>query len=64
MTHDYLRNGPTRLFYALDALGGTVRRRCMQRPRHQEFLRVSNTIKCAVPRGQMIQVIMYQYGSH
>ena len=41
MTHDYLRNGITTLFAALNVLDGTVLGRCMQRHRHQEFLRSS-----------------------
>jgi hypothetical protein len=39
MTHDYRRNGTTTLFAALNVLDGTVLGRCMQRHRHQEFLR-------------------------
>jgi hypothetical protein len=39
MTHDYLRHGITTLFAALNVLDGTVLGRCMQRHRHQEFLR-------------------------
>src|SRR5215204_2604117 len=39
MTHDYKRNGTTTLFAALNVLDGTVLGRCMQRHRHQEFLR-------------------------
>ena len=39
MTHDYKRNGTTTLFAALDVLDGKVIGRCMQRHRHQEFIR-------------------------
>ncbi len=38
-THDYVRHGTTTLFAALDVLEGTVIGRCMQRHRHDEFLR-------------------------
>ncbi|MCE3250402.1 MAG: tISRso5 [Geminicoccaceae bacterium] len=38
-THDYERHGTTTLFAALNVLDGTVLGRCMQRHRHQEFLR-------------------------
>ena len=41
MTHDYKRNGTTTLFAALDILEGKVIGRCMQRHRHQEFIRFS-----------------------
>jgi transposase len=64
MTHDYKRNGITTLFAALDVLEGTVLGRCMQRHRHQEFLRFLNTIEGAVPAGKVIHVILDNYGSH
>ena len=62
--HDYLRNGVTTLFAAFDVLEGTVLGRCMQRHRHQEFLRFLNTIEAAVPAGKVIHVILDNYGSH
>ena len=37
--HDYNRNGTTTLFAALNVLDGSVVGQCMQRHRHQEFLR-------------------------
>jgi transposase len=64
MTHDYLRHGTTTLFAALDVLEGTVLGRCMQRHRHQEFLRFLNTVERAVPAGKVIHAIMDNYGSH
>jgi transposase len=64
MTHDYLRHGVTTLFAAFDVLEGTVLGRCMQRHRHQEFLRFLNTIEGAVPAGKVIHVILDNYGSH
>ena len=64
MTHDYIRNGTTTLFAALDVLDGTVLGRCMQRHRHQEFLRFLATIEAAVPAGKLIHAIMDNYGSH
>ena len=64
MTHDYKRNGTTTLFAALDVLEGTVLGRCMQRHRHQEFLRFLNAIERAVPAGKVIHVILDNYGSH
>src|SRR5215203_4920187 len=64
MTHDYERNGVTTLFAAFDVLEGTVLGRCMQRHRHQEFLRFLNTIEGAVPAGKVIHVILDNYGSH
>jgi transposase len=64
MTHDYLRNGITTLFAALNVLDGTVLGRCMQRHRHQEFLRFLGAIEAAVPAGKVIHVILDNYGSH
>jgi len=45
MTHDYKRHGTTTLFAALDILEGKVIGRCMQRHRHQEFIRFLNAIE-------------------
>jgi hypothetical protein len=39
MTHDYKRHGTTTLFAALNVLDGTVIGQCMQKHRHQEFIR-------------------------
>jgi transposase len=64
MTHDYKRNGTTTLFAALDVLDGKVIGRCMQRHRHQEFIRFLNTIEAAIPVGKIVHVILDNYGSH
>jgi transposase len=64
MTHDDKRNGTTTLFAALNVLEGTVLGRCMQRHRHQEFLRFLNTIKRAVPAGKVIHAILDNYAAH
>jgi transposase len=64
MTHDYKRNGTTTLFAALDVLEGKVIGRCMQRHRHQEFIRFLNTIEVEIPPGKIIHVILDNYGSH
>jgi transposase len=64
MTHDYERNGTTTLFAALNVLDGTVVGRCMQRHRHQEFLRFLNAVEAAVPAGKLIHAVMDNYGTH
>jgi transposase len=64
MTHDYERNGTTTLFAALNVLDGTVVGRCMQRHRHQEFLRFLNSVEAAVPAGKLIHAILDNYGTH
>jgi transposase/transposase-like protein len=64
MTHDYQRNGTTTLFAALNVLDGTVLGRCMQRHRHQEFIRFLNTVEAAVPAGKLIHVVLDNYATH
>src|SRR6195952_4651440 len=64
MTHDYTRNGTTTLFAALDVAAGRVIGRCMQRHRHQEFIRFLNAIEREVPTGKLIHVILDNYAAH
>jgi transposase len=64
MTHDYKRNGTTTLFAALDVLDGKVIGRCMQRHRHQEFIRFLNAIEREVPAGKIVHAILDNYGAH
>src|SRR5215212_5334632 len=64
MTHDYERNGTTTLFAALNVLDGTVVGRCMQRHRHQEFIRFLNTVEAAVPAGKLVHAIMDNHAAH
>jgi hypothetical protein len=56
MTHEYKRNGTTTLFAALNVLEGKIVGRCMQRHRHQEFIRFLNAIEAENPAGKMIHV--------
>ena len=58
MTHDYIGNGTTTLFAALNVLNGTVIGQCMARHRHQEFIRFLNRIEAAVPAGKLIHAIL------
>ena len=64
MTHDYIRNGTTTLFAALNVLDGTVVGQCMQRHRHQEFLRFLNRLEHDIPAGRLVHVVLDNYGSH
>jgi transposase len=64
MTHDYGRNGTTTLFAALNVLDGTVVGRCMQRHRHQEFIRFLNAVEAAVPAGKLVHAVLDNYGTH
>ena len=64
MTHDYVRHGTTTLFAALNVLEGSVIGRCMQRHRHQEFIRFLNAIEAEVPAGKLVHVILDNYAAH
>ena len=64
MTHDYKRHGTTTLFAALDILEGKVIGRCMQRHRHQEFIRFLNAIEAQVPARKIVHVILDNYAAH
>jgi len=54
----------TTLFAALDVLEGKVIGRCMQRHRHQEFIRFLNAIKAEIPVGKIIHVVLDNYATH
>ena len=62
--HDDKRNGTTTLFAALNVLDGTVLGRCMQRHRHQEFLRFLNDLERQVPAGKLVHVILGNDATH
>src|SRR5256714_981415 len=64
LTHDYKRHGTTTLFAALDVLEGKVIGRCMQRHRHQEFIRFLNAIEAEIPVGKIIHVVLDNYATH
>jgi transposase len=64
MTHDYKRHGTTTLFAAFDVLEGKVIGRCMQRHRHQEFIRFLNAVEAEVPAGKVIHAILDNYAVH
>jgi transposase len=64
MTHDYKRHGTTTLFAAYDILEGNVIGRCMQRHRHQEFIRFLNAVEREVPAGKTVHAILDNYATH
>src|SRR3954452_7620474 len=64
MTHDYVWHGTTTLFAALNVLDGTVIGRCMQRHRHQEFIRFLNAVEAAVPAGKVVHAVVDNYATH
>lgn len=63
-THDYVRNGTTSLFAALDVATGKVIGSLHRRQRHQEFLRFLERIDEAVPESLDIHLVMDNYGTH
>jgi transposase len=64
MTHDYIRHGTTTLFAALDVLTGRVFGRCMQRHRHEEFIRFLNAVDREVPPDKRIEAVVDNYATH
>lgn len=64
MTHDYTRHGTTTLFAALNVLDGTVIGRCMQRHRHEEFIRFLNAVEREIPAGKLIHAVVDNYATH
>src|SRR5882724_11123648 len=52
------------VFAALNVVEGKVIGRCMQRHRHQEFIRFLNTIEAETPAGKIIHMILDNYGTH
>jgi transposase len=64
MTHDYKRHGTTTLFAALDVASGKVIGECMDRHRHQEFLRFLRTIDRNTPKSLDLHLIADNYATH
>ena len=63
-THDYIRNGTTSLFAALDIATGKVISSFHRRRRHQEFLHFLERIDEAVPENLDIHLVMDNSGAH
>jgi transposase len=64
MTHDYVRNGTTSLFAALDLASGSVIAQPYRRHRSQEFLRFLKLIDAAVPSGLDLHLVLDNYATH
>ncbi len=62
-THDYVRNGTTTLFAALEVATGRVEQACLPRHRHQEFLRFLKQVAKAWPRVKL-HVVVDNYATH
>jgi putative transposase len=64
VTHDYVRNGTTTLFAALDIATGTVFTECRPRHRHQEFLAFLRRLDECIPSGLDVHLIVDNYATH
>lgn len=62
-THDYVRNGTTTLFAALEVATGRVEQVCLPRHRHQEFLRFLKQVAKAYPR-RKLHLVVDNYATH
>jgi transposase len=63
MTHDYKRHGTTTLFAALNVLDGTVIGTCMDKHRHQEWLKFLRLIDRQTPKCE-VHLIVDNYATH
>ena len=64
MTHDYKRNGTTTLFAALEMASGKLIGQCMQRHRHQEWLKFLKLIDAQTPAELDLHLIADNYSTH
>ena len=64
MTHDYKRNGTTTLFAALDVASGVVIGQCMERHRHQEWIRFLRFIDESTDPSLNLHLICDNYATH
>jgi len=63
-THDYIRNGTTTLFAALNTLDGKVIHTCMPRHRHQEWIKFLKLIDRQTPPLKQLHLIVDNYATH
>ena len=63
-THDYVRNGTTTLFAALEMVSGKLIGTCMPRHRHQEWLKFLKLIDAQTPAELDLHLIADNYGTH
>jgi transposase len=64
MTHDYKRHGTTTLFAALNVASGKILGTCMQRHRHQEWLRFLRMVDRQTPPELDVHLIIDNYSTH
>jgi transposase len=64
MTHDYKRNGTTTLFAAIEMAEGKVIGTCMQKHRHQEWIKFLKLIDAQTPAELDLHLIVDNYATH
>lgn len=64
MTHDYVRNGTTTLFAALEMAEGKLIGTCMPRHRHQEWIKFLKQIDRETPADLDLHLIVDNYATH
>ena len=64
MTHDYVRNGTTTLFAALDMAEGKLIGTCMKRHRHQEWIKFLKLVDSQTPAELDLHLIADNYFTH
>ena len=64
MTHDYKRNGTTTLFAALEVAEGRLIGTCMNRHRHQEWIKFLKLIDAETPEELDLHLIVDNYATH
>ena len=64
LTHDYKRNGTTTLFAAIELAEGKIIAECMQRHRHQEWLKFLKKIDAETPPDLDLHLIVDNYCTH
>ncbi len=64
MTHDYKRNGTTTLFAALEMAEGSIIATCMNRHRHQEWIKFLKLIDQKTPAHLDLHLIVDNYSTH
>ncbi len=63
-THDYVRNGTTTLFAALEIFEGKVVGECYPRHRHQEFIKFLKRLDAEFPKCLSLHLVLDNYGTH
>lgn len=64
MTHDYVRHGTTTLFAALEVAQGKLIGTCMDRHRHQEWIKFLKLIDQQTPPEMDLHLIVDNYSTH